>query len=239
MKQSDVDMSLPKGFAAGGTYCGVCRSRVKLDLALVTSTTDCAIVMDTPKGQSAYTAKAVLLHHGVALPDGQRGSEIKTEICDAAAYHLQCDPTDVQFFACGLGGQFFRPSLVVQSLQNLLAACHQDNGTAVGKVIDTLGDITYSTTTIGNSDVTIQAMAADGTRTQPGICIITTDGAVTTQEIASALRQCKQVLSLLDYTFLIIANGAVHTPISDAELAQGMTHVLEDAGFTKVLQHVI
>ncbi len=239
MKQHDISSGLPSGFAAGGTYCGVCRSRVKLDLALLTSTTDCAIVMDTPQQRTAQHGKAVLLHHGVALPEGVRGAEITTEICDAAAYHLQCQRTDVQFIACGMGGQFFRPSLVVQSLQNLLAVCHTDQCEAVGKVIDTLGDVTYSTASFDNGKATMCAMAADGTRQQPGICVMTTDSDVTTAQVERALSQCKQVFGLEGYVIVVMANGASGTAFSDAALTEGMAHVLEDAGFQKALQHVI
>lgn len=239
MKQNGVASSLPKGFAAGGTYCGVCRSRVKLDLALLTSTTDCVIVMDTPHETTGYTGKAVLLHHGVALPDGARGREITTEICDAAAYYLQCHAGDVQFFAYGMDGQFFRPSLVVQSLQNVLANLDTVRNGTVDKVIDTIGDVTKGAVTLAGGKAKMCAVAADGLRNQLGICLVTTDCLAGAAQIEKAITQCKSTVDLHDYVLLVMANGAAKEAVTEAELTQGIEQVLLDVGFQKVLQDVI
>lgn len=241
MKSNGAEHSIPEGFAVSGTYCGVCRSRVKLDLALLVSRTDCTIVTSLPGHTQSYTGSAVLLHQGVALPDGKRGQEIAAEISEAASYHLQTDASCIHFFAYGVSGQFFRPSLVVQSLRNLLSGLDESKSEAVEKVIDTMGDVTYAKVSLQDEEGSslLCGMAADGMRQQPGLCVILTDCAAAAAQIEEAVAQCRNVFDLNRYAVLVMSNGAAKHKAADTEWMQAMKQVFTGLGFQKMLQDVI
>lgn len=237
MKQNQETSCLPGGFAVAGTYCGVCRSRIKMDLALLTSRTDCAIVMTKPGYEQSYTGKAVLVHHGVALPDGERGLEITNEICQAAAYHLGLEEKSVQFFAYGMGGQFFRPSLVVQSLNTLCSGLTNAASEAVEKVIDTFGDVSHAAVSVGAAS--FYGVAADGMRHQPGLCLVLTDGIVAVAQMEQAIAQCRKLFSMEEYVILSMANGASNHAVTDAALIQAMQQMCSALGFQRILRDAI
>lgn len=239
MKQVHEDICVPKGFAAAGTYSGVCRNRVKVDLAMIVSTKAGTIVTSTPSGVTTAVGSAVLFHNGAALPKGARASEIKQEICAAAATKLHCPCGDVQFVAHGVSGQFFRPSLVVHSLPALLAGLSADASDDVRRVVDTLGDVTSEVVTVTGTQglCHMGGIAADGTNGQNGLCVITTDGSVTAGAIEKALSACRASLDTGAYTFIVMANGmAPNSSVSEGELTRSLQHLLKDLGFTKALQ---
>lgn len=239
MKQVHEDICVPKGFAAAGTYSGVCRNRVKVDLAMIVSTKAGTIVTATPTGVTSAVGSALLFHNGSALPQGARASEIKHEICAAAATQLHCPCGDVQFIAHGASGQFFRPSLIVHSLPALLAGLSADTSDDVRRAVDTVGDVTSEVVTVtGTQGVChMGGIAADGTNGRNGLCVITTDGAVTAPVIEKALTTCRSILDTEAYTFIVMANGmAPNSVVSEDDLTQSLHHLLKDLGFTKALQ---
>ena len=91
------DDCISKGFSCAATYSGLCKDRVKRDLALITSRHDSSLVISKGGEYSLSTAKAFLFHHGLALPQNARGAEIAEEIKGAAAQKLGLDSQDIAF----------------------------------------------------------------------------------------------------------------------------------------------
>lgn len=110
MSQVYDNFGVPQGFQAAGTYSGLCSSRVKLDVAMIVSRRDCSIVTDTQQGMTARSGKVLVLHNGMALPEGLRGREISEEVCQAVGTCIEEAPASVALVASGAKGQYFRPS---------------------------------------------------------------------------------------------------------------------------------
>lgn len=236
MKQVYDDSCLPQGFSAAGTYSGLCDSRVKLDLAMIVSQTDCSIVMAGTGGMTQGSGKALLLHNGAALPDGMRGQEIRQEVCRAASRYLAVAPQDVAFVAHGIKGQYFRPSRLINSLETLGAALSPAHGLQVGAVIDNLGDMTDSTILLGGGSAHMNGIAADGTDAQSGLCILTTDAAASPGQLQAALHACMNAVNTEGYTMIVLANGMASEPVAEAALAQAMKSTMLQLGFQPALQ---
>ena len=148
MSQVYDNFGVPQGFQAAGTYSGLCSSRVKLDVAMIVSRRDCSIVTDTPQGMTAQYGKILVLHNGTALPDGLRGREISEEVCQAVGTCVDEAPDSVALVASGPKGQYFRPSLLIHSLNNLTAGL--DTATQpLEAVLDNSGDVSSQTVSLG------------------------------------------------------------------------------------------
>lgn len=236
MKQVYDDSCLPQGFSAAGTYSGLCSSRVRLDLAMIVSRTNCSIVISSAQGISQGEGKALLLHNGAALPDGLRGQEIRQEICCAASQYLAIASQDVTFVASGIKGQHFRPSRLIDSLETLGSALSPDHGDQVGAVIDNVGDMTDSIVLLGSGSACMKGMAADGTEDKPGLCILATDAAVSPQQLQDALAACTGAINTEGYTIIALANGTAAELVSGASLAQAMKSTMLQLGFQPALQ---
>ena len=97
--KSKSNICAPQGFAAAGTYSGICDQRVKLDLAMIVSRSDCSIAMAHDGNIQQYTGRAILLHNGLALPAGQRGTEIAEEAKAAVAQQIAVPKETISFVA--------------------------------------------------------------------------------------------------------------------------------------------
>ena len=223
MKQVYDDSCLPQGFSAAGTYSGLCDSRVRLDLAMIVSRTNCSIVVSSAQGVWQSAGKALLLHNGAALPDGLRGQEIQQEVCSAASQYLSIGAQDVAFVASGVKGQHFRPSRLIDSLETLGASLSPS-------------DMTDSAVSLGSGSVHMNGMAADGTEAKPGLCILTTDAAATPQQLRDALVACTGAINTEGYTIIALANGMASEPVGGASLAQAMKRTMLQLGFQPALQ---
>ncbi len=229
-------ISLPGGYCAAGTYSGLCDSRVKPDLAVIASRTNCSIVIADPCGSSQYEGKIFLLHNGTALPDGVRGRDISRQVCAAAARQFCVADCDVTFLASGIRGRHFRPSLAVNSLKALEASLGAGGAGQVGTVIDNLGDMSDCCISFGNADCRMSGMAADGTDEKPGLCILATDAAAAPQQVAEALKDCAGYINTEGFTVVAMANGASGVSAGASVLAQGMKEAMERLGFRPALQ---
>ncbi len=235
MKQDDI--CIPKGFSAAGTYSGLCASRVRLDLAMIVSVTDCAIVTADACGMQQTTGRALLLHNGAALPDGLRGREIQGQVCHAASQYMHLPEQAVSFVAHGVPGQYFRPSLLINSLGTLSAGLSAEHGGQVGAVLDTCGDLTCDTLSFGQGAVCrLGGMAADGTDTTTGLCVMTTDAAISPAQIGEALGLCRRIINTEDFTMIVMANGMAAGKVTTAALAQAMEQMMKQLGFQPALQ---
>lgn len=239
MKQVHEDICVPQGFAAAGTYSGVYAKRVKVDLAMIVSPRPATIVTVDAAGMKASTGSVLVVHHGAALPEGTRAAEITDEIRSAAATQLRRAVTDVQFVACGVRGQYFRPSLVVHSLPSLVADVTAADTSIVRRVVDTAGDVTSVVVPVEGTQGHCQmgGIAADGTAEQPGLCLITTDGDISAAAIRKALTACRDDLNLTAYTVVVMANGmAPQSVITASALTQSLRHLFKSLGFTQALR---
>lgn len=196
------DMCVPQGFQAAVTYSGICDSRVKLDTAMIVSPSASTIVCSDETGLHSKTASVLLLHHGLSLPQGVRGSEIQTEICQAAAACLKKQASDVALLAAGAADGYFRPSLLVHSLNNLQADL-ADTLAPLTSVLDNAGDAKSSSLSFASG----QEWAALAGFAAKDLALFLTDAKVSPQVLTKALNQVKQNLHL-GGTLIVMASGA-------------------------------
>ncbi|MCH4178856.1 MAG: arginine biosynthesis protein ArgJ [Megasphaera sp.] len=235
MKQEYDDICIPKGFSAAGTYSGLCKKRVKLDLAMIVSQNDCSIVTACEGTTTCTIGKTLVLHNGTALPEGERGKEVQKEVCRAVSKRLGIPSYDITVGAYGDARQYFKPSLLINSLSTLTAGLSSAHGGQVGMVIDNNGDISGSTVPFCG-DCHMSGIAADGMEGQAGLCIITTDVATSPQQIEKALTLCHQMMDLEEFRIIVMSNGAATHSANAAELAQAMQQLFKELGFQDALQ---
>lgn len=235
MKQEYDDICVPQGFSAAGTYSGLCKNRVKLDLAMIVSRTDCSIVTAHEGTMTCTIGKTLVLHNGTALSQGKRGKEIHKEICQAVSQQLGIPSYDIALGAYGDAHQRFKPSLLINSLATLTAAVSPAHGGQVSTVIDNNGDVSGSSVNFCGT-CHMSGIAADGVSGQTGLCIITTDVATSPQQIEKALVLSHQIMNLEDFTIIVMSNGVAGCSANAAELAQAMQQVFKNLGFQDALQ---
>lgn len=235
MKQVYDDICVPQGFSAAGTYSGLCKDRVKLDLAMIVSRRDCSIVTVGKDTVSCTIGKALVLHNGTALPEGQRGKEIQQEVCQAVSKHLGIPSYDVALGAYGDSHQYFKPSLLINSLSTLTAGLSPAHGDQVSTVIDNNGDISGSSITFSDA-CHMSGIAADGTNGQAGLCVITTDAATSPQQIEKAVAMCHEIMDLEEFTVIVMSNGMADSSVNAHDLSQAMQQLFKELGFQDTLQ---
>ena len=241
MTTNKSNICAPQGFAAAGTYSGICDQRVKLDLAMIVSRTDCSIVTAGAYGIKQDTGRAVLFHNGLALPAGQRGLEIAAEAKTAVSQHMDIPAEGVSFMATGLTNGYFRPSLLVNSINTLTAGLSPYHADMVETVMDNGSDIVSENITFhaGSGECTMGGILAAGTDTQSGLCFITTDMGATPAQIKEALAANMDAFDLSDFTIVVMANGlssAMAGKEGTASLSQAMTTLLEQIGTSSKLK---
>ena len=236
MSQVYDNFGVPQGFQAAGTYSGLCSSRVKLDVAMIVSRRDCSIVTDTAQGMTARSGKILVLHNGTALPEGMRGLEISKEVCQAVSTCVGEAPDSVALVANGVKGQYFRPSLLIHSLNNLTAGLDTDTQ-PLEAVLDNCGDVSSQTVSLGGDCGSLQGIAADGTDDSAGLCVIMTDASVDGTMIEKALIQVKADMDTEHFTFIGMANGGAGAqPVGHDAFAGGIEALLVKLGFQHALK---
>lgn len=241
MTQNKSNICAPQGFAAAGTYSGICDHRVKLDLAMIVSRKDCSIVVANADGTQQSTGRAVLFHNGLALPEGQRGNEIANEAKAAVSQYIDVPENEISFIATGLTGGYFRPSLLVNSVSTLAAGLSPYHASLVESVMDNGGSLLSQDVTFhaGSGECVMGGILSEGTEEQPGLCLITTDMAATTEQIQEALATSMEAFDLADYKVVVMANGlaaAASGKEGIASLSQAMTTLLEQIGVKTALK---
>lgn len=239
MERMNSSICVPKGFVAAGTYSGLCRSRVKLDLAMIASRTDCSIVTLKGEEETISTGRAVLYHNGLALPQGQRGQEIKAQAAKAAEKHLGIPAAMVELVAEGKKDQYFRPSLLVNSMSELAAKLSVEQSHLVAPVLDQGSGVSSQAVTFPCSGGTCTAGAAfaEGTGSVEGVCLVTTDLAVSPEQLRQALYQCTAGTFLAGCTLIAMANGQAGSAGSESVtlLAAALEELFTQMGIPKAL----
>lgn len=220
MEQENGSICAPVGFFAAGTYSGVCNCRIQLDLAMILSQNDCSIVMESSFGNWQHTGRVLLYHNGLALPPSGRGNEITAEVCKAAAEHTNIPAQAVSLAATGISNQYFRPSLLINSISTLTASLSPEHDHLVERVMQNGGDIVSGAVSLSasGSSYTLGGIMTEEVQGNPGMCLMTTDMAVTPQQIQQAIRSNKDCFDLQGYTIIVMANGMAAAGGSNSEL---------------------
>lgn len=220
------DMCVPQGFQAAAAYSGVCDSRIKLDTALIVSRPRSAIVVSGPDGVKAQNGSVLLFHHGLALPQGPRGQEITTEVCQAAGQCLNLKDTDVAFTASGMKDGYFRPSRLLHSLKNLQAD--------LSSSLDPLAAVLEEKSPAKEASLSFVSQkewAALSGLAAENYCLLLTDAKASTEVIKEALKKVLPSGSAL--TVLLMASGCgKKKDCTAAELAKALQTILFRLGLT-------
>jgi glutamate N-acetyltransferase/amino-acid N-acetyltransferase len=203
MEQINGSICAPLGFSVAGTYSGVCNRRVKLDLAMIMSRSDCSIVtFGKDLGKTQCSARVLLYHNGLSLTANKRADEITSEICQAAADHAAVAPEKVTLLTTGLGGQYFRPSLVINSINALVGSLSGHHDDLVENVMDNGSDVLSGAVSFhaAAGKGSLGGILAEGTADAAGLCLLTTDVAVTAEQVQQALEKNRKLQVEIEHT---------------------------------------
>lgn len=218
------DMCVPQGFQAAAAYSGVCDSRIKLDTALIVSRESSAIVLADANGMTAKNASVLLFHHGLALPKGPRGQEIKAEVCQAAGQCLDRKAADAAFIASGREDGYFRPSRLVHCLKNLQAD--------LGQPLDALKAVLEEKSAVKEASYSFacqQEWAALAGMAADNYCLLLTDAKASTDVIKDALKQVLPAGTAMP--LLVMASGSgKKNACTASDLAKALASVLSRLG---------
>ena len=236
-----------QGFRAGGIHVGVkTHAAWKKDVALIVSDEDCACAAVYTKNavKAAHIhvdkrhladgkARAAVINSGNANACAPMGEENAERVCAAAGKALGCRPEDVVVAATGVIGQTLNVAVIEQGMPELCAAAaHTAAGSdAAAHAImttDTVKKELAVETVIGGKTVRMGGIAKGSGMIHPNmgtmLCFLTTDCAISSEMIKSALLETVQVSfnrisvdgdTSTNDTCCVLANGlAGNTPIT-------------------------
>ena len=216
MKWIEGGVCAAKGFQARGMHVGVkSHNPDKKDLALIVSDTLCAaaavftknavkaapILVDLNHLQNGK-ARAVVVNSGNAnacAPNGEKNAE---KMCAAAAQAIGCSQEDVLVSSTGVIGQEIKIDVIEQGMPELygkLAASLQGSDDAAHAIMttDTVKKEVAVETVIGGKTVHMGGIAKGSGMIHPNmgtmLCFLTTDCAISSQMIRSALLETAAV----------------------------------------------
>ena len=253
-----------QGFRAGGIHVGVkTHAAWKKDVALIVSDEDCACAAVYTKNavKAAHIhvdkrhladgkARAAVINSGNANACAPMGEENAERVCAAAGKALGCRPEDVVVAATGVIGQTLNVAVIEQGMPELCAAAaHTAAGSdAAAHAImttDTVKKELAVETVIGGKTVRMGGIAKGSGMIHPNmgtmLCFLTTDCAISSEMIKSALLETVQVSfnrisvdgdTSTNDTMILLANGAsgveVKTEEDKAALAGLIEHICID-----------
>ena len=205
-----------QGFRAGGIHVGVkTHAAWKKDVALIVSDEDCACAAVYTKNavKAAHIhvdkrhladgkARAAVINSGNANACAPMGEENAERVCAAAGKALGCRPEDVVVAATGVIGQTLNVAVIEQGMPELCAAAaHTAAGSdAAAHAImttDTVKKELAVETVIGGKTVRMGGIAKGSGMIHPNmgtmLCFLTTDCAISSEMIKSALLETVQV----------------------------------------------
>ena len=234
-----------QGFRAGGIHVGVkTHAAWKKDVALIVSDEDCACAavytknavkaahIHVDKRHLAYgKARAAVINSGNANACAPMGEENAERVCAAAGKALGCRPEDVVVAATGVIGQTLNVAVIEQGMPELCAAAaHTAAGSdAAAHAImttDTVKKELAVETVIGGKTVRMGGIAKGSGMIHPNmgtmLCFLTTDCAISSEMIKSALLETVQVSfnrisvdgdTSTNDTCCVLANGLAGNPV--------------------------
>ncbi len=207
-------VTAPKGFLASGIYCGLKKSNLKKDLALIYSEVPAAasgmFTKNKVKGApisiskdhlSNKKAQAIIVNSGNANTcNGQDGLNKAKKMTCLQAKELNLKPDDVLVASTGVIGVPLNIDAIKSGIplltQKLSKEGHDDASSAI-MTTDTVKKELALEFTIGDKVVTIGAMAKGSGMIEPNmgtmLSFITTDIAITPELLDEALKSCVKV----------------------------------------------
>ena len=245
MKQVTGGVCAAQGFRAGGIHVGVkTHAAWKKDVALIVSDEDCACAAVYTKNavKAAHIhvdkrhladgkARAAVINSGNANACAPMGEENAERVCAAAGKALGCRPEDVVVAATGVIGQTLNVAVIEQGMPELCAAAaHTAAGSdAAAHAImttDTVKKELAVETVIGGKTVRMGGIAKGSGMIHPNmgtmLCFLTTDCAISSEMIKSALLETVQVSfnrisvdgdTSTNDTCCVLANGLAGNPV--------------------------
>ena len=207
MKEVIGGVCAPKGFRAGGIWCGIRKNKSKSDLAMIVSDTMCtaagvytknkvkgAPIVVTKAHLDDGHAQAVICNSGNANTCAANGLEIAEEICALTAKALGLLPTDIIVASTGVIGKEMEIEPFATGIPQLAKALSYEGGQAAANAIMTtdtkLKEVAVEFT-LGGKTCRLGAIAKGSGMIHPNmatmLCFITTDAAISAPMLQKAL----------------------------------------------------
>ena len=149
MKQLARGICAPKGFMAAGTFCGISKTIIKPDVALIWSENRCAaagvyagsrikgapVSVNIEHLQNGW-AQAVICNSGIANTGGPYGMEMAEDICSFLADIGHIDAQDIIIASVGTTSKPFRVSPIRNALKSLVHSLGQEKGRDAAEAIN-------------------------------------------------------------------------------------------------------
>ena len=207
MKEVIGGVCAPKGFRAGGIWCGIRKNKTKSDLAMIVSDTMCtaagvytknkvkgAPIVVTKNHLVDGHAQAVICNSGNANTCAPNGLEIAEETCALTAKALGLLPTDIIVASTGVIGKEMEIGPFATGIPQLADAITYEGSQAAAHAIMTtdtkLKEVAVEFT-VGGKTCHMGAIAKGSGMIHPNmatmLCFITTDAAISAPMLQKAL----------------------------------------------------
>ena len=207
MKEVIGGVCAPKGFRAGGIWCGIRKNKTKSDLAMIVSDTMCtaagvytknkvkgAPIVVTKNHLADGHAQAVICNSGNANTCAPNGLEIAEETCALTAKALGLLPTDIIVASTGVIGKEMEIAPFATGIPQLADALTYEGSQAAAHAIMTtdtkLKEVAVEFT-VGGKTCHMGAIAKGSGMIHPNmatmLCFITTDAAISAPMLQKAL----------------------------------------------------
>ena len=245
LKYIDGGVCAAQGFRAAGIHVGVkTHAAWKKDVALIVSDVECAaagvftknVVKSAPIHVTKAhlvngKARAVIANSGNANACAPQGEENAEKMCAAAAKAIGCAPEDIVVASTGVIGQTLNISVIEEGMPALYAALARSDeaSDAAAHAImttDTVKKEVAVETVIGGKTVRMGGIAKGSGMIHPNmgtmLCFLTTDCAISSEMIKSALLETVQVSfnrisvdgdTSTNDTCCVMANGLAGNPV--------------------------
>ena len=246
MKVIEGDICTAKGFTASGVHCGIRKSRIKRDLALIYSevpaTTAAVYTTNLVKGAplvvtkeniSDGIAQAMICNSGNANTCNADGVEVAEAMCKLIADELKISPKDVVVASTGVIGQPLDITPIKNGIPQLVKELSKDGGNNAAEGIMTTDTVKKQVAVqfeIGGKTCTIGAMAKGSGMIHPNMAtmlvFITSDVAISKDMLKKALStditNTFNMLSIDGDTstndmVTVMANGMAGNPVIDKD----------------------
>ena len=207
MKEVIGGVCAPKGFRAGGIWCGIRKNKTKSDLAMIVSDTMCtaagvytknkvkgAPIVVTKNHLADGHAQAVICNSGNANTCAPNGLEIAEETCALTAKALGLLPTDIIVASTGVIGKEMEIGPFATGIPQLADVLTYEGSQAAAHAIMTtdtkLKEVAVEFT-VGGKTCHMGAIAKGSGMIHPNmatmLCFITTDAAISAPMLQKAL----------------------------------------------------
>jgi glutamate N-acetyltransferase/amino-acid N-acetyltransferase len=235
----------PKGYTANGIHCGVRRSRVKRDLALVVSSVRAAAagvytlnlvkgapIAVTKKNLANGYAQAIICNSGNANTCNADGVEIAEKMCALVEQHTGIPASDVIVASTGVIGERLDVSPIAAGMAELAAGLgdHSDLATEAIMTTDTRPKELAVEFEIGGKTCRLGGIGKGSGMIHPNVAtmlvFVTSDVAITPEMLRKALSEdVKTSFNMVSVdgdtstndTYTVMCNGLAGNKLIDSE----------------------